>query len=322
MKTTVIHHSADYDGIFCREIARKFLPGAELIGWDFGNDPLPFPDTGKVYVLDLPVAPQVFSAAFANMAVDNSKIPLFSQSDVDRIIWIDHHRTSIESHPKEIPGYRIEGVAACRLAWFYFTALARYTEQTVTADFTWFHGHYPWATKQDFIDRKVDEPLAVRLAGEYDVWDHRRDGDLEFQFGLDAQDPIEWPELLTVGEIGNMHAESVVTAGHYAMRCYAKRDADVMRMRSFKLKWEGLTFLALNTAKCNSNTFAALDKPETGHDALMAFFYTGRGFRFSLYHAAHRKDIDLSQIAKKHGGGGHPGACGFECKSIEFITNP
>ena len=37
MKTTVIHHSADFDGIFCREIARKFLPDAELIGWDFGD---------------------------------------------------------------------------------------------------------------------------------------------------------------------------------------------------------------------------------------------------------------------------------------------
>lgn len=39
MKTTVIYHSADYDGIFCREIARRFLPDAELIGWDFADKP-------------------------------------------------------------------------------------------------------------------------------------------------------------------------------------------------------------------------------------------------------------------------------------------
>ena len=44
MKTTVIHHSADYDGIFCREIARKFLPDAELIGWDFKDEPLAVPE--------------------------------------------------------------------------------------------------------------------------------------------------------------------------------------------------------------------------------------------------------------------------------------
>jgi len=36
-KTTVIYHRADFDGLFCREIARKFLPGAELIGWDGGG---------------------------------------------------------------------------------------------------------------------------------------------------------------------------------------------------------------------------------------------------------------------------------------------
>ena len=29
MKNTVIYHSADFDGIFCREIARKFLPDAD-----------------------------------------------------------------------------------------------------------------------------------------------------------------------------------------------------------------------------------------------------------------------------------------------------
>jgi len=54
MKTTVIFHSADMDGQFCREIARKFLPEAELIGWDFADKPLPIPE-GQIYVLDLPV---------------------------------------------------------------------------------------------------------------------------------------------------------------------------------------------------------------------------------------------------------------------------
>ena len=43
MKTTVIYHSADFDGIFCREIARYFLPKSELIGWDFGDEPVRLP---------------------------------------------------------------------------------------------------------------------------------------------------------------------------------------------------------------------------------------------------------------------------------------
>jgi hypothetical protein len=56
-KTVVIYHRADFDGIFCREIAKKFLPEAELIGWDYGDPLIPFPQEGSVYVLDLsPVA--------------------------------------------------------------------------------------------------------------------------------------------------------------------------------------------------------------------------------------------------------------------------
>lgn len=112
MKTTVIFHSADFDGIFCREIAKKFLPDAELIGWDFKDDPLPVPD-GKIYVLDLPVD-RVFG-----INIQNAWQGCFG-ADTD-IVWIDHHKSSIESHPAEIPGYRIDGVAACRLCFQYFT---------------------------------------------------------------------------------------------------------------------------------------------------------------------------------------------------------
>lgn len=319
MKTTVIHHSADYDGIFCREIARKFLPDAELIGWDFADKPLPIPTEGMVYVLDLPVD-RVFGFDFnkpetvEEVVGDQAVSIVHAIKDLnERLVWIDHHKSSIESHPKEIPGYRIDGVAACRLAWQWFTA-----PKTMDMGIPALES---LPTKQIFLERNVPEPLAVRLAGEYDIWDHRGDGDLEFQFGLDATPNLRFDLLLyDTGSVGFVQARTIVARGESAMNCYAKRDADVMRTRSFLRKWEGLTFLCLNTAKCNSQTFAALDNEDTGHDALLAFFYNGEKFQFSLYHAAHRTDIDLSVIAKKHGGGGHKGACGFLSQTC--IINP
>ena len=81
---TVIHHSADYDGIFCREIARKFLPDAEFIGWDYGDAPLTFPNEGTVYVLDLPP-----EKPFGRELTLDEK---------ERVIWIDHHRSSLEQY--------------------------------------------------------------------------------------------------------------------------------------------------------------------------------------------------------------------------------
>lgn len=287
---TVIHHSADYDGLFCREIARRFLPDAKLIGWDYGDPKIPFPE-GQVYILDL-------SPDCLDWGANGEQV------DLARVIWIDHHKTAIDLYPPSIPGYRIDGVAACRLAWQWFANV----------------GASDHLLKQDFIDRNVSEPLAVRLAGEYDVWDHRdNDADVAFQFGLDANSGLDFRLLLGMEEISQRAVMQIVNEGYAAMRCYAKRDADVMRTRSFLTDFAGLKFLCLNTARCNSNTFAARDIPETGHDALLAFYWTGKDFSVSMYHAAHRKELDLSEIAVKFGGGGHRGACGFRSKSLPFV---
>lgn len=298
MKTTVIFHSADYDGIFCREIARKFLPDAELIGWDFSDKPIKFPDDGTVYVLDLPVDRVFGFDPFSTSKVTGSGFLL------NRVIWIDHHKSSIESHPTDITGYRIDGVAACRLAWQWFAHNIDPNRQT----------------KAEFLERKVSEPLAVTLAGEYDVWQHEnsKGRDIAFQFGLDSQKVISWDFLLSI--VGDGMAFRITDEGEVSMRCYAKRDADVIRSRSFMVEFDGLKFLALNTPRCNSQTFLAKDVPATGHDALMAFCWNGTSYVVSLYHAAHNRTIDLSQIAVKYGGGGHRGACGFTTKKFPFIN--
>lgn len=294
--TTVVYHSADYDGIFCREIARKFLPDAKLIGWNYGDAPLEIPSTA-LYVLDLPLdAP----FGFDYRKVGNEHGPQHPAG----IVWIDHHKSNIETHPKDIPGYRIDGVAACRLAWQWFT--------NSTGD------SRDLPCKLDYTDRAVEEPLAVRLAGEYDVWD-KRDPDAEtFQYGLRTQDltSADWDDLLQI----KVHSivSSLLDAGEAAQRYAQKIDADLVKHRSYRLKWEGLDFLVLNTGRFNSLTFAALDVPETGHDALMGYMFNGKCWTVSLYHARHRTDLDLSQIAIRHGGGGHKGACGFTCGKLPF----
>lgn len=318
-KTTVIYHSADFDGIFCREIARKFLPEAELIGWDHGNPKIPFPTEGTVYVLDL--SPDCFETT--------KHVPgsgqVINWLDGKRLIWIDHHKSSIEKWPKDIPGYRIDGVAACRLAWQWFAIMSATPnpEQFALPD------------KQHFYDRQVQEPFAVRLAGEYDVWDKRDTRAEAFQFGLRSRDLTEfdWQELLSEEIVpatagtgmdiseSDLLTTSLLQSGYLLQRYQQRNDAGIVNYRSFLMKFEGLCFLTLNTARCNSLTFAAKDVPETGHDALCGFYWTGEKWKVSLYHAAHRTDLDLSVIAVKHGGGGHRGACGFEAKTVPWACD-
>lgn len=313
-KITVIHHSADFDGRFCREIAKKFRPDAELIGWDFGDKPLIIPD-GPLYVLDLPLdAP----FGFDYRKIGNERGPQHPAG----LVWIDHHKSSIESHPKDIPGYRIDGVAACRLAWQWFSHYQGETEIPTSK---------PAALKEDYVNRTVLEPLAVRLAGEYDIWDKRDPNADVFQFGLRSKDlsDYDWKMLLdptvdaTLAGTGmdttnsDLACTVLLQNGHLLQRYQQANDKSVMN-RSFMMNFEDLKFLALNTPRCNSLTFASKDVPETGHDALMGFCWDGQKWKVSLYHAKHRTDLDLSLIATKYGGGGHKGACGFQAAKLSF----
>lgn len=312
MITTVIHHSADYDGIFCREIARKFLPDATLIGWDFADAPLAVPKVGQVYVLDLPVD-RVFGFRFGDKIEDMTGIlNVFGDANGikefnNRLVWIDHHKSSIDSHPKDIPGYLIDGVAACRLAWQWFTEMPNFTPG------------FELPTKDMFVDRAVSEPMAVRLAGEYDIWD-KRDPDAEvFQFGLRSRelDDNDWKTLLSFN--GGLRVEKLLECGELLQRYQRKIDKSLMESRGFDVTWEGRRFLCVNTGRFNSLTFDSAVKPE--HDALLGFSFNGKNWTVSLYHAPHPacRTIDLSAIAVKYGGGGHKGACGFVCDKLPFL---
>lgn len=283
MTKTVIHHSADYDGIFCREIARHFLGYKDVnyIGWNFGDPKIPMPQ-GDVFILDL--SPD---------CIENPAL------DPNGVIWIDHHKSSIEKYAgHHINGYRIDGVAACRLTWQWFK----------------FNGE-PTSTKQHFVGRIVDEPLAVRLAGEYDIWDKRDSRADTFQYGLRIENDGAIQTML----VDDVRTEETVNRGVSAQLYAQKVDADLVTHRSYRLGWEGLNFIVLNTGRFNSLTFAALDNPETGHDALLGYMFNGKCWTVSLYHAKHRTDLDLSLIAVKHGGGGHRGACGFTCNKLPFM---
>lgn len=317
MKTTVIYHRADFDGIFCREIAKKFLPDAELIGWDFGDPPLEWGCLrGTVYVLDLPVD------RVAGLEFPAGKGPA-SAEGFERIIWIDHHKSAIESHPRNIPGYRIDGVAACRLAWQWFTTVDGNTPRTGREIGMPIRPAGVLPMVQDYKNREVEEPLAVRLAGEYDIWD-KRDPDAElFQHGLRSKELTaeDWRLLLSVEvfecKMNPPHIASLLVRGEAVQYAKTQENKDIITSYGFTVQFEGLTFLACNHARYNSFLFTAGIKPE--HEALLGFKFDGKRWQVSLYHAPGKEHHDLSLIAVKHGGGGHKGACGFVADKLPWI---
>lgn len=288
-KTTVIYHRSDFDGKFCREIAHHFMPDAELVGWEYGDvEPVVSPER-QLYILDLSVP--------GLMAHPN-------------LIWIDHHKSAIDKYPTTIPGYRIDGVAACRLAWQWFALHANWDTREL-------YPPHDLPSKEDFVDRRVIEPWAVRLAGEYDIWDKRDDNADLFQHGLRSEElyPNTWDALLSVNVGDEGTVARLLNQGRALQYAKTEENASIIKANGFTLEWEGLIFLACNAARYNSHLFTACIRDE--HKALLGFNYDGAKWKVSLYGIEGRSP-DLSLIAVKHGGGGHRNACGFTCEELPF----
>lgn len=294
MKVLVVHHSADYDGLFSGCVANHWLTkqghDVDVKGWDFGDEPAQGSvDIEKVYVLDLPPD-----------AITPYAVPDYLHCPPT--VWIDHHKSSIEKWNAFAEGFRIDGVAACRLAWQYF------------------QGCRP--SLQDFKERQVDEPFALTLAGEYDVWD-KSDPDAEkFQYGLTANGFKYEADLkcfLLRG--GDSYARELCREGEAAMKWQQAYAAQVCQDRGYKVVLDGLTFWCLPSPHARNSMWFPQSAIPAGIDGLMCVRIQGNGqVSVSLYHCPGEERHDLSTIAQRFKGGGHRGACGFSLTTGQAIS--
>lgn len=273
----VIYHSADFDGLFSREICRDYLgDSADYLGWDYGD---PKPELSRHYN----------TIFMVDISIDGLM-------DDPRLVWIDHHISAINKYSSSIRGYRIDGVAACRLAYQYFFGDTS-------------------ATLNDFKSRKVKEPYAVTLAGEYDIWDKTDPNTDVFQLSLKSKELSDSDWRVLVRDKSKLSVKRLIPFGQAVDSFLKKENKYIADKIAFDLQFEGLNFLAMNR-QGNSQSFDCLDQNE--YDALLLFYWVKTKWKVSMYHTSHNRDVDLSIIASKYGGGGHKGACGFECEKLPF----
>lgn len=351
-KIAIIYHDADFDGKLSNEVCRYHLarlyPEAAIhsYGWDYGRPvPLPIvsqqsPDVGCPTAQGDGLLEWRFWDAI--YIVDLSVDELMARPELrTKIVWIDHHKSAIEKwdkgeavdgecHPDnpvatraQFIGCRIDGVAACRLCWQWFTfECGPHGDPRINpAD-----RYMP--VKQSFVDRKFAEPLLIRLAGEWDIWD-KRDPDVEpLQYGLGSLDGERFAGLIEEQFAWNSGVNAgllfkTISNGRLLMSYCQKQADEHARKHAHDVRFYGLNFCCLNIgAPGNSTLLRAAVKPE--HDALMAWRFDGQKAYIILYHAPGKEHHDLSLIAVKYGGGGHKGACGFRmdlAKLSEILNN-
>ena len=220
------------------------------------------------------------------------------QQEAGKLIWIDHHKSAIayydewvEAEGSPIDGRRQDGIAACRLCW-------------------------------EYCNPGVPLPRAVFLADRYDVWQWQDvPGAIEYQYGTkfyetdpatrDGQD--FWFQQLNPIKADSL-VKQVEEEGKLLMRYKERSNSSYMSDNCFETEIDGLKVVAVNR-KGNSQQFDSVFNPEK-HHAMLTFAWAKGMWTVSLYTS--RKDVDVSAVAKKHGGGGHAGAAGFQCQELPF----
>lgn len=199
------------------------------------------------------------------------------------LIWIDHHKSAIEKmadYPRVISGIREIGRAACELAWEYL---------------------YPAGAM----------PAAVWLLGRYDVWKHKDDElIMPFQYGMrqfenTLPESGIWVEYLRKDA---MLISQTVKAGEIILSYINNDNARYAEVMAYETEFEGLRAIVINKVNTNSQLFDSVYDPEK-HDIMIMFGVKPGEWKYSLY--SDKENVDVSEIAKKYGGGGHAGAAGF-----------
>lgn len=204
------------------------------------------------------------------------------------VIWIDHHGTAIEKHRDldnkyKIPGIRSTEKSGCELTWEYY---------------------HP--------NRKT--PLSVKLLGDYDTWTFDYgDRTRFFQEGLKLEDTNPKSNVWRGLFIDKYYTKYIIKDGKTAIQYRDKCNEKLINNWSYWTEFEGYKAIVCNVGNASSNVFNSVKED---YDIMLACVYDGKLWSVSIY--TKRKDIDVSEIAVKYKGGGHPQASGFNVTKLPF----
>lgn len=289
----IIYHSEDLDGICSRDVVKRWAKtnnyDTTCLGWTHGQ---PMPEIPEHYTY----------VVIADIMLDIPTMTALHERhslDKQRVIWIDHHYTSIElakaNQLTRFAGIQEVGKGACELCWSYF-----------------------------FSPDNV--PLVVQLLSAYDVWDKQRFNwrldTLPFQYGMRTFDHISEvlldPEYC-IGLSTSQEINEICNRGIKILQYLSSKYKKDVEISAFEAEVCGYDTLCINSQDAGSQIFESVK--DSKYSLFLVFRYSGLNYKFSIY-AAGGYDVDCGQIAKSFGGGGHKGAAGWEftpSETSEFL---
>lgn len=274
----VLYHAGCADGFCAAWVARKAIPNAEFVPVQYGQEP---PDVkGRhVFLLDFSYKRPVMLAiagAAASLTV------------------LDHHKTA----QKELEGFAVE----CGT----FFALR---SPTVVFDMDKSGGRLAW---DHFNPAHHPRPWLVDYTEDRDLWRWKLDWSKEISACIASYDFSfeQWDRWAMIGP-GCGAWDMLVTEGSAILRWQEKVVRSHVKVAG-EIEMDGHKVLAVNTTVLHSEIGEVLAQ---GRAFGATWFDRNDGVRvWSL--RSREGGIDVSEVAKKRGGGGHRQAAGFQVPQV------
>ncbi len=208
------------------------------------------------------------------------------ESEAKKVFWYDHHKTAIPTQQALGWGEMDLGESGASLTW-----------------------------KMEYPDKEI--PQIISYVKDKDIWEWKLPYSREISAAIrDYEDLLNpksqiWNDF--IDHWSKEKFEKLVVEGEFAMRSQKVRIKEGAR-KGFELDFHSYKTLAVNWSSESSEMGEYIYK-DLNYEIALIFYYTGHIWNFSL----RSNRVDVSELAKKYGGGGHPGASGFRTDSIEWL---
>ena len=296
IKRLCYHHNKDMDGYFSGAVLKYKYPDIELRGWDYKDEVPSFESMrgyDEIILIDI-----TFPFDILQELGTRTKLTV-----------IDHH----VSFKKQVDNHLQIGHDVVTDDLKYITFEYIYDDKLSACElgFKHYFGYVP--------------PI-VELVGKYDTW--RANGTNEWEATVLPMKYYLYGKVNKPEDVKNYWFDSVeelyhediidnmLEIGKSIMEYERKMDESKTNSYAFERKAYGLRALCINANFMSSETMIT-KFDSSKHDIMIGFAYNGNNWGISL--RGIEGGVDVSQIAKERGGGGHSQSAGFQAYTFDDI---
>lgn len=308
----IFHHN-DFDGYAGGAVLYNyFREELKFEDSQIVSKTIAYPTNDKTFIIDgvEPPTKEDFVAIVDYSITKDSKKYLNDIAELSfGTLWIDHHRTSLEvCYKTDCTSIGDNGLEAR----FYKIVNMDYSGALL-------------AYRSLYKNRKV--PGILTYVDDYDRFVHKYPLSAKFNAGFTAFETLknirclEWTTLLSKNAKDVKRREliekTLLLSGTVVLKYDAQRYKELLNRIGYRVRIKDFPqyrVLVANT-QGHSSVFGKRINDEDV-DICLLYYYDGTKYCYHIYST--KSHIDVSEIAKHYGGGGHKGAAGFFSDQILF----